>query len=79
MKYHSIYEMTEILGVTAQTLRNWDKSRKLKPHHTIPNSYRYYSEEDLNQLLNKPMKKMRKTIRYCRVGSSKQKDYKGAY
>ncbi len=34
MKYYTIHEMTEILGVTAQTLRNWDRSGKLKPHHT---------------------------------------------
>jgi len=50
MKYYTIHEMTEILGVTAQTLRNWDKSGKLKPHHTSPNGYRYYSEDDLNRL-----------------------------
>ena len=59
MKYYTIHEMTEILGVTAQTLRNWDKSGKLKPHHTSPNGYRYYSEDDLNQLLNKACKKTR--------------------
>ncbi len=74
MKYYTIHEMTEILGVTAQTLRNWDKSGKLKPHHTSPNGYRYYSEDDLNQILNKPVKKQGKTIGYCRVSSPKQKD-----
>lgn len=74
MKYYTIHEMTEILGVTAQTLRNWDKSGKLKPHHTSPNGYRYYSEDDLNQLLNKPVKKQGKTVGYCRVNSPKQKD-----
>ncbi len=60
MKYYTIHEMTEILGVTAQTLRNWDKSGKLKPHHTSPNGYRYYSEDDLNQLLNKPVREQGK-------------------
>ena len=74
MKYYTIHEMTEILGVTAQTLRNWDKLGKLKPHHTSPNGYRYYSEDDLNQILNKPVKKQGKTVGYCRVSSSKQKD-----
>ena len=74
MKYYTIHEMTEILGVTAQTLRNWDKAGKLKPHHTSPNGYRYYSEDDLNQLLNKPVKKAGKVIGYCRVSSPKQKD-----
>lgn len=74
MKYYTIHEMTEILGVTAQTLRNWDKAGKLKPHHTSPNGYRYYSEDDLNQILNKPVKKQGKTVGYCRVSSPKQKD-----
>ncbi len=74
MKYYTIHEMTEILGVTAQTLRNWDKSGKLKPHHTSPNGYRYYSEDDLNRLLNKPVNKQGKTVGYCRVSSPKQKD-----
>jgi predicted site-specific integrase-resolvase len=66
--------MTKILGVSAQTLRNWDRSGKLKPHHKSPNGYRYYSEDDLNQLLNKPVKKVEKTVGYCRVSSIKQKD-----
>ncbi len=74
MKYYTIHEMTEILGVTAQTLRNWDRSGKLKPHHTSSNGYRYYSEDDLNQILNKPVKKQGKTVGYCRVRSVKQKD-----
>ena len=74
MKYYTIHEMTEILGVTAQTLRNWDRTGKLKPHHTSPNGYRYYSEDNLNQILNKPVKKQGKTIGYCRVNSPKQKE-----
>ena len=74
MKYYTIHEMTEILGVTAQTLRNWDRSGKLKPHHTSSNGYRYYSEDDLNQILNKPVKKQGKTVGYCRVRSLKHKD-----
>ena len=74
MKYYTIHEMTEILGVTAQTLRNWDRTGKLKPHHTSPNGYRYYSEDNLNQILNKPVKKQGKTIGYCRVSSPKQKE-----
>ena len=30
MKYYSAKTVTKILGVTAQTLRNWDKENKLK-------------------------------------------------
>ena len=47
MKYYSAKEVTRILGVTAQTLRNWDKQNKLKPSYTKSNGYRYYSEESI--------------------------------
>lgn len=36
-KYYSINEFSKILGVSAQTLRNWDKNGKLHPHHVIVN------------------------------------------
>lgn len=73
MKYYTIHEMTEILGVTAQTLRNWDKSGKLKPHHKSSNGYRYYAQDDLNMLLGVKVN-IGKTVGYCRVSSPKQKD-----
>lgn len=71
-KYYSIYEFKKIIGVTAQTLRNWDASGKLHPHHTTASGYRYYSDEQLNQVMNvKPRNRI--TIGYCRA-SHKQKD-----
>ena len=51
-KYYSINKFSKILGVSAQTLRNWDKKGKLHPHHTCSNGYRYYSHEQLNQVMN---------------------------
>lgn len=72
-KYYSIHEFSKIIGVSAQTLRNWDANGKLHPHHTTVSGYRYYSDEQLNQVINvKP--KNRITIGYCRVFSHKQKD-----
>ena len=47
MKYYSTKKVTEILGVTAQTLRNWDKEGKLKPSYVKSNGYRYHSEESI--------------------------------
>ena len=73
-KYYSINEFSKILGVSAQTLRNWDNKGKLKPHHTSTNGYRYYSQEQLNEVLNIKPKLDRKIIGYCRVSSNKQKD-----
>ena len=72
-KYYSIHEFSKIIGVSAQTLRNWDANGKLHPHHTTTSGYRYYSDEQLNQVMNvKP--KNRIIIGYCRVLSHKQKD-----
>jgi len=72
-QYYSINEFSKILGVSAQTLRNWDRNGKLKPHHTSTNGYRYYSQEQLNQVMKIPTIE-RKTIGYCRVSSNKQKE-----
>lgn len=73
MRYFTINRFSKIVGVTPQTLRNWDKAGRLTPHHTGENGYRYYSEEQLNQALKiKPKPKI--VIGYCRVSSPKQKD-----
>ena len=73
-KYYSIHEFSKILGVSAQTLRNWDNNGKLHPHHTTASGYRYYSEEQLNEVLHIKPKNNRITIGYCRVSGPKQKD-----
>ena len=72
-KYYSIHTFSRLLGVTPQTLRNWDRSGKLKPHHTGANGYRYYSQEQLDSVTETHREK-RITIGYCRVSSHKQKD-----
>lgn len=72
-KYYTINQFSKILGVTPQTLRNWDRNGKLPPHHTSGNGYRYYSSEQLNQIRGVKPKK-RTVIGYCRVSSHKQKD-----
>mgnify|MGYP002227272036 CR=1 FL=1 len=73
-KYYSINKFSKILGVSAQTLRNWDKKGKLHPHHTSSNGYRYYSHEQLNQVMNVKPNLDRIVIGYYRVSSNKQKD-----
>jgi predicted site-specific integrase-resolvase len=75
MKYYSAKTVTKILGVTAQTLRNWDKENKLKPTYVKSNGYRYYSEESiLSYTQERKTKKELKVIGYVRVSSKKQKD-----
>ena len=73
-KYYSINKFSKILGISVQTLRNWDKKGKLHPHHTSSNGYRYYSHEQLNQVMNVKLNLDRIVIGYYRVSSNKQKD-----
>jgi len=73
MKYYSIHEFSKLLGVTPQTLRNWDTNNRLNPSYTSTNGYRYYSQQQLNELLG-ISEVGRKVIGYCRVSSIKQKD-----
>lgn len=51
MKYYSIGEFAKAIGKTTKTLRNWDKSGKLKPARIEDTGYRYYSQEQLNHFL----------------------------
>ncbi len=55
-------------------MRNWDNNGKLHPHYTSSNGYRYYSHEQLSQVMNIKPNLDRITIGYCRVSSNKQKD-----
>ena len=75
MKYYSAKTVTKILGVTAQTLRNWDKEGKLKPSYTKSNGYRYYSEDDvLSYTKERNTKKEKKLVGYIRVSSERQEN-----
>lgn len=73
MKVYSIHQFAKLINRTPQTLRNWDKSNKLKPHHLGGNGYRYYSHKQLEEILGSNQD-AKLVIGYCRVSSSKQKD-----
>lgn len=51
MRYYSIGEFVKAIEKTTKTLRNWDKSRKLKQARVEDTAYKYYSQEQLNHLL----------------------------
>jgi len=76
MQYYSIGKFSELIGVTQQTLRNWDKGGKLKPCHKAESGHRYYSQQQLQYYLGLKGESVvhRKVIGYCRVSSYKQKD-----
>jgi excisionase family DNA binding protein len=50
-KYITIKDASHILGVSKITLRNWDKSGKLKAHRHPFNNYRVYKLEDIDKVL----------------------------
>jgi len=49
--YLKIKDAAKFLGVTANTLRNWEKEKKITVYRNPQNSYRLYKQEDLEQLL----------------------------
>ena len=75
MKKYSIGQFDKKINRTQQTLRNWDKSGKLKPQIVDKNTgYRYYTEKQLKEFYGEVSNKERMVIGYCRVSSAKQKE-----
>ena len=72
MELISITKVCEIVGVTPQTLRNWDKSGKLKPVKRMKKGYRYYNMQNILDLKSESADRI--VVGYCRVSSVKQKD-----
>ena len=52
-KYLTVKEVSNILGVTPLTLRNWDKAGKLKAYRNPINNYRVYKPEEIELFLRK--------------------------
>ena len=74
--YYSVGQMAESLGVTTQTLRNWDKTGKLKPAYVAESGYRYYTDEQLAKVkgLFYTDVSQKIVVGYCRVSTQKQSD-----
>ena len=51
-EYLSIKKAAAFIGVTENTLRNWEKNKKLIVIRNPFNRYRLYEKEDLEKLLN---------------------------
>lgn len=50
--YLSVGEFADRIGVTVNTLRNWDKNGKLKPHHKTAGGLRVYTDEQADEYLS---------------------------
>lgn len=46
-KYLRPGEVSRLLGVSTQTLKNWDKKGIFVPHHRLPSGHRYYTPEQV--------------------------------
>ena len=51
--YLTVSEAAEYLGVSASTLRNWDRAGKVRAIRHPVNAYRLYRKEELANLLEK--------------------------
>jgi len=49
--YMTVGEAAGFLGVSAATLRNWDRDGKLIPYRHPLNGYRLYRKSDLERVL----------------------------
>ena len=69
---YSIGKFAKMIGVSSETLRNWEKSRKLVPIRTSGNQRRYTLEQ-YNAIMQK-QDNTRIALGYCRVSARHQKD-----
>ncbi len=59
----TIKSAAEILGVSVETLRNWDKAGKLKSERDPQNRYRMYCITEIQKLLKDKVLKQKKEKR----------------
>jgi putative resolvase len=71
---YSIGQFAKEVGVTVQTIRDWDKKNILKPSRVSSGGHRYYSEEQLNEVLQTKKPKDRVNVGYIRVSAKHQID-----
>ena len=77
-KIISIGQAAKMLGVHVQTLRNWEKSGKLKPDSISPGGTRRYNSDTIMRISGREFIQIEKddrvTIAYARVSSQDQKE-----
>lgn len=75
--YIHIREARKLLGVSTQTLHNWDKAGKIRTTR-LPSGTRLYHKSDVYEILGVDVKNLelpsRQKIVYARVSSKKQED-----
>ena len=51
MKFLTTPQFADAIGVCKNTVVNWERKGWLIPHHVLPNGRRYYSDEQVTQIL----------------------------
>lgn len=67
-----IGEAAQILGVTVETVRRWERAGKIKSQRT-PNGHRRFDSGQLGKVSQHSGPELRKTVGYARVSSHDQK------
>jgi predicted site-specific integrase-resolvase len=70
---YSISEFAKLINVTPQTLRNWEKNKKLIPIK-LNSGHRRYSEEHFNKIKNIIKNDNKLNVIYCRESTRQQKE-----
>ncbi|MCP4110931.1 MAG: IS607 family transposase [Desulfobacteraceae bacterium] len=71
-RIYRVSEFAKRIGKSSSTLRRWDTEGRL-PAKRMPSGQRYYDETDVRKIFG-IKEAERKTVVYCRVSSSGQKD-----
>ena len=73
-KFLSIQDAAKCLGVSPQTLRRWERQKKITPCHRTQGGQRRYDPTQLQPFTCKDKTSDRLTIAYARVSSHDQKE-----
>jgi len=74
MRTYRTGQFAQLIGVTAVTLRNWDRQGILKPAFKTPSGERRYTEEQLQQILQNKSKYRMVTANFVRSISNEDKE-----
>jgi predicted site-specific integrase-resolvase len=73
-KFFSIQNAARSLGVSPQTLRRWERTKKMIPSHRTPGGQRRYALSQLQPVQHRNKTADRPTVAYARVSSHDQKE-----
>jgi len=70
LKLLTISQASEMIGVSIQTLRRWDESRKLSPIRETKTGHRYYRKSDIESYIKNNLEDLFNLAKNWTLGSS---------